>query len=155
MPSAENPTPRKHCVFAVMSIIFTVIFLQSLYSFYTSLKCLRTGKCFRHFHLPCTSVGKRNSTVKISTVKISTVNWSKLVLLVILFSSREVLRRLYQSTIIQIKIVQSMGYSHLPRNGGTHNSCILVGAITSRQSEIQKIRKQWTLNSRGLDYLTK
>lgn len=54
--------------------------------------------------------------------------------------------------IIQIKSMQVRGLVHLPGNDKTHNSCIPVGAITSLQSEIWKITKQWPLNSTGLEY---
>lgn len=51
--------------------------------------------------------------------------------------------------------MQVCGLVYLPRNDKTHHSCIPVGAITSLQSEIRKITKQWPLNSTGSEYWIK
>lgn len=147
MPSAENPLPRKHYVFDVISTGFIVIFFQSLYSFFTlSSRKSEDREVFQIFLPAGGSVGQRTSTRLVRFWHVTDLNL--FCLSAILFSSRQLLRRLYQSASIKIKVVQSWGYSHLPRNGGAHNSCTSMPPIASYQFEIWKIRKP--LNSRGL-----
>ena len=85
-------------------------------SFTRVLKCLRKGRCFRHFRL----LGNISRSKKLSMFcKCLAIICSKLVLLMILFSSRaELSWRPYPSNymaqpIRHIKIMQRLGYYHL------------------------------------------